>query len=244
DPGSPAGRGAEARDVAESAAEEARTSRGPVPGARTPDPGSPAGRGVEARDVAESAAEEARTSRGPVPGVRTPDTGSPANRTGEAGAEPADDRVPAPRVAGPGQAEPAADHDRAPGPFTDGVRADDPAAEHDRARRPAGAAGAETFAKPPGAAEPTAPEGVAESPGSAGSAAPPASALPRRVRQASLAAPLRDEPPARDTAPEREVDAEEMRAVFGSFQRGLERGRQGLPTRTDGDEGTEADHAQ
>ncbi|MGM9385526.1 hypothetical protein, partial [Streptomyces antibioticus] len=67
---------------------------------------------------------------------------------------------------------------------------------------------------------------------------------PRRVRQASLAAPLRDEPPARDATPEREVDAEEMRAVFGSFQRGLERGRQGLPTRRDGDEGTEADHAQ
>ncbi|MET9062427.1 nitrate- and nitrite sensing domain-containing protein [Streptomyces antibioticus] len=241
DTGSSTDRSAEARDVAESVAEDARTSRGSVPGVRTWDTGSSTGRSAGARDVAESAAEDAWTSRGPVAGARTPDTGRPANRTGEAVADPADDRVPAPRVAGSGPAEPAADHDRAPGPLPDGVRADDPAAGHDRVRGPAGAAGAEAFAKSPGAAGPAAPEGAAESPGSA---APPASALPRRVRQASLAAPLRDEPPARDTAPEREVDAEEMRAVFGSFQRGLERGRQGLPTRTDGDEGTEADHAQ
>ncbi|UXY26371.1 sensor histidine kinase [Streptomyces sp. HUAS TT20] len=71
-----------------------------------------------------------------------------------------------------------------------------------------------------------------------------APALPTRVRQASLAAPLRDDPPPRDAAPEREVDAEEMRAVFGAFQRGLERGRKGLPTTTDADEGTGADDAR
>ncbi|MFF4567009.1 nitrate- and nitrite sensing domain-containing protein [Streptomyces sp. NPDC001435] len=71
-----------------------------------------------------------------------------------------------------------------------------------------------------------------------------APALPTRVRQASLAAPLRDDPPPRDAAPEREVDAEEMRAVFGAFQRGLERGRKGLPTTTDADEGTDADDAR
>ncbi|MFJ3232997.1 nitrate- and nitrite sensing domain-containing protein [Streptomyces sp. NPDC086787] len=69
-------------------------------------------------------------------------------------------------------------------------------------------------------------------------------ALPTRVRQASLAAPLRDEPPGPDEAPEREVGAEEMRAVFGAFQRGLERGRRGLPTSTAADEGTDADHAR
>ncbi|MFE0515181.1 hypothetical protein, partial [Streptomyces sp. NPDC058964] len=74
-----------------------------------------------------------------------------------------------------------------------------------------------------------------------GSASP---ALPTRVRQASLAAPLRAEPPPRDAAPEREADAEEMRAVFGAFQRGLERGRKGLPASTDVDEGTEADDAR
>ncbi|MEU6070955.1 MULTISPECIES: sensor histidine kinase [Streptomyces] len=71
-----------------------------------------------------------------------------------------------------------------------------------------------------------------------------APALPTRVRQASLAAPLRDDPPPRDAAPEREVDAEEMRAVFGAFQRGLERGRKGLPTTTDADEGTDSEDAR
>ncbi|WP_051371047.1 nitrate- and nitrite sensing domain-containing protein [Streptomyces sp. 142MFCol3.1] len=76
--------------------------------------------------------------------------------------------------------------------------------------------------------------------------APP---LPTRVRQASLAAGLRTEEPASDEAPEREVTPEEMRAVFGAFQRGLDRGRRGLPTdpgsapRTDTEEGTDADDA-
>ncbi|MFP3990033.1 nitrate- and nitrite sensing domain-containing protein [Streptomyces sp. E11-3] len=53
--------------------------------------------------------------------------------------------------------------------------------------------------------------------------------LPRRVRQASLAAPLRDEPVEQDRPPAREVTADEMRTIFGSFQRGLDRGRQGDP---------------
>ncbi|MCC5475296.1 sensor histidine kinase [Streptomyces barringtoniae] len=59
--------------------------------------------------------------------------------------------------------------------------------------------------------------------------APEAPALPTRVRQASLARELREDPPTPDTAPGREVDAEEMRAIFGAFQRGLDRGRKGLP---------------
>lgn len=56
-----------------------------------------------------------------------------------------------------------------------------------------------------------------------------APSLPTRVRQASLAPELRDDPAERDTAPEREIDADEMRAIFGAFQRGLDRGRKGLP---------------
>lgn len=82
---------------------------------------------------------------------------------------------------------------------------------------------------------------------------PAAPSLPTRVRQASLAEPLRGDPPPRDATPEREVDAEEMRAIFGAFQRGLDRGRKGLPAqgrrpgaeeRTDIDEGTDADDAR
>ncbi|MEG3630379.1 sensor histidine kinase [Streptomyces poriticola] len=98
---------------------------------------------------------------------------------------------------------------------------------------------------------------VAEAPG--GSRVEPvrsAPALPTRVRQASLAAGLRDDPSHTGGEPERrEVGAEEMRAVFGAFQRGLDRGRRGLPVRgpdptdgaapverTDGQEGTDPDH--
>ncbi|MEU1200093.1 nitrate- and nitrite sensing domain-containing protein [Streptomyces sp. NPDC005813] len=80
-------------------------------------------------------------------------------------------------------------------------------------------------------------------------AAAGAPVLPTRVRQASLAAGLRTEEPASEETPEREVTPEEMRAVFGSFQRGLDRGRRGLPAdpgsapRTDTEEGTDADDA-
>ncbi|MFG2122073.1 nitrate- and nitrite sensing domain-containing protein [Streptomyces sp. NPDC048710] len=79
----------------------------------------------------------------------------------------------------------------------------------------------------------------------------PAPALPTRTRQASLARELRDDPPPRATEPEREVDADEMRAIFGAFQRGLDRGRKGLPATThtdeattDADEGTDTDDAR
>ncbi|GGV21424.1 ATPase [Streptomyces filipinensis] len=66
------------------------------------------------------------------------------------------------------------------------------------------------------------PQDVSESP-----TAPPA--LPTRIRQASLVPELRDDPPARESAAGAELDAEEMRAIFGAFQRGLDRGRKGLP---------------
>lgn len=57
--------------------------------------------------------------------------------------------------------------------------------------------------------------------------------LPTRIRQASLAAPLREGSPGGEQdgpgRPEREVSAEEMRAIFGAFQRGLDRGRRSEP---------------
>ncbi|MEU3795225.1 nitrate- and nitrite sensing domain-containing protein [Streptomyces fructofermentans] len=79
--------------------------------------------------------------------------------------------------------------------------------------------------------------------------------LPTRVRQTALAPELRTAGPVADEPSEREVTPEEMRAVFGAFQRGLDRGRKGLPThpadparpdsaqRTDTEEGTDADDA-
>ncbi|MER5598228.1 nitrate- and nitrite sensing domain-containing protein [Streptomyces sp. NPDC002265] len=61
------------------------------------------------------------------------------------------------------------------------------------------------------------------------SAAPGVAVLPTRVRQAALAPELRQEPPrAPAGASGREVSAEDMRAIFGSFQRGLDRGRRGV----------------
>ncbi|WP_328680243.1 ATP-binding protein [Streptomyces sp. NBC_00322] len=56
---------------------------------------------------------------------------------------------------------------------------------------------------------------------------PPLGGLPTRVRQASLAAPLRETPPASADGPEREVSPDEMRSIFGAFQAGLDRGRKG-----------------
>ncbi|MEW2129955.1 ATP-binding protein [Streptomyces sp. NPDC005435] len=60
---------------------------------------------------------------------------------------------------------------------------------------------------------------------------PGAPALPTRVRQASLAHQLRDEPP--PDAPDVAADPEEMRAIFGAFQRGRDLGRQGSGTPTE-----------
>ncbi|MER7664938.1 nitrate- and nitrite sensing domain-containing protein [Streptomyces sp. NPDC096193] len=82
--------------------------------------------------------------------------------------------------------------------------------------------------------------------------AAPLHGLPTRVRQASLAPPLRDAPPsAAEGGPQQEVSAEEMRSIFGSFQRGLDRGRRGdsvgpdtpstAPQAPTTDEGTDGD---
>lgn len=74
-------------------------------------------------------------------------------------------------------------------------------------------------------------------------------ALPTRTRQASLAPELRAAgPPAPAPPAGRDLDADEMRAVFGAFQRGLDRGRRGLPTGPEEpdhtEERTRADHDQ
>ncbi|MFD9097224.1 nitrate- and nitrite sensing domain-containing protein [Streptomyces collinus] len=69
---------------------------------------------------------------------------------------------------------------------------------------------------------------------------PGAPALPTRTRQASLVRELREEPSPRAAAPAREIDADEMRAIFGAFQRGLDRGRKGLPA-AGGPDGADAE---
>ncbi|MFZ4240740.1 nitrate- and nitrite sensing domain-containing protein [Streptomyces murinus] len=110
----------------------------------------------------------------------------------------------------------------------------------------------------PGTPEPSTPETGTPEPGPSGPRTPDAStvvpALPTRVRQASLARQLRDEPQEQAEGGRREVDAEEMRAIFGAFQRGLDQGRKGMPARpgaTEGDtvnihvdEGTDTDDAR
>ncbi|MFJ9350422.1 nitrate- and nitrite sensing domain-containing protein [Streptomyces sp. NPDC101237] len=95
---------------------------------------------------------------------------------------------------------------------------------------PGGAADA--GAGPGGAADAGVPPDGAAGAGSGGSRASAVPTLPTRRRQASLAPELRTEPepePGSGTGPARELDADEMRAVFGALQRGLDRGRRGLP---------------
>ncbi|MGW2684238.1 sensor histidine kinase [Streptomyces sp. NPDC001414] len=126
-----------------------------------------------------------------------------------------------------------------------GVRPDGPAAVGVRPDRtadadvpPRGSPGpgtpprgpADVGVRPGGTADAGVPPGGAagSGPGVARAAAGPA--LPTRRRQASLAPELRTEP---EPGPVRELDADEMRAVFGALQRGLDRGRRGLPLDTD-----------
>ncbi|MFK0142359.1 sensor histidine kinase [Streptomyces murinus] len=117
---------------------------------------------------------------------------------------------------------------------------------------------AEPSTPEPGTPEPSTPETGTSEPGTSEPRTPDAStvvpALPTRVRQASLARQLRDEPQEQAEGGRREVDAEEMRAIFGAFQRGLDQGRKGMPARpgaTEGDtvnihvdEGTDTDDAR
>ncbi|MEW2621855.1 nitrate- and nitrite sensing domain-containing protein [Streptomyces sp. NPDC048106] len=153
--------------------------------------------------------------------------GTAASEAGVSRQEPSRDGTPwqAPAHAGP------------PGP----ARASAPGPAHD---------------EPPPVRRPGAHEagGRSEAPAAAGPGAPDAATLlPTRVRQASLVPGLRDEPQPGEK-PRRQVDAEEMRAIFGAFQRGLDQGRKGMPTRsgapgddtvtTHADEGTDTDDAR
>ncbi|MEU6593355.1 nitrate- and nitrite sensing domain-containing protein [Streptomyces sp. NPDC046881] len=125
---------------------------------------------------------------------------------------------------------------------------------------PAPGPGPAAVAEPPAAGDADQADRPGTGPGvspshSAAPTARPAPALPTRTRQASLAAELRDEPVRDGGAVRREVGAEEMRAIFGAFQRGLDRGRKGLPVSRDAqddvetathpaDEGTDTDDAR
>ncbi|MEV0926130.1 ATP-binding protein [Streptomyces spongiicola] len=155
-----------------------------------------------------------------------------ADADGEEDPEPA--RIPVPSSAPDGEHEAAA----AGGSSL-------PAAEEPRTVRATGSAVEGTPAGPAPPSGPPPREGSAQ-PGTEAVPSPrPVGAepsahtgaprpLPTRIRRASLvAAPLGEPPPGpgRDgSGPvDREIGAEEMRAVFGAFQRGLERGRSGGP---------------
>ncbi|MER6272143.1 nitrate- and nitrite sensing domain-containing protein [Streptomyces sp900105755] len=127
----------------------------------------------------------------------------------------------------------------------DGQRAGRPPSAQDRGGPSSGGPGAEHGHRPASAVGVLSPSGTGRSGTSAPGTEAPPPALPTRTRQASLAPELRTEQ-APGTA--RDLDADEMRAVFGAFQRGLDRGRRGLPTGTEEpdhtEEGTRADDDQ
>ncbi|MGY4982047.1 nitrate- and nitrite sensing domain-containing protein [Streptomyces sp. 900105755] len=127
----------------------------------------------------------------------------------------------------------------------DGEPAGRPPSAQDRGGPSSGGSGAAHGPGPASAVGVLSPSGTGRSATSAPGAEAPPPALPTRTRQASLAPGLRTEQAA-GTA--RDLDADEMRAVFGAFQRGLDRGRRGLPTGTEEpdhtEEGTRADDDQ
>ncbi|MGY5054942.1 nitrate- and nitrite sensing domain-containing protein [Streptomyces sp. 900105755] len=127
----------------------------------------------------------------------------------------------------------------------DGERAGRPPSAQDRGGPSSGGSGAEHGHGPASAVGVLSPSGTGRSATSVPGTEAPPPALPTRTRQASLAPELRTEQ-APGTA--RDLDADEMRAVFGAFQRGLDRGRRGLPTGTEEpdhtEEGTRADDDQ
>ncbi|MGW2560762.1 nitrate- and nitrite sensing domain-containing protein [Streptomyces sp. NPDC001514] len=134
--------------------------------------------------------------------------------------EPTPGPAPAPSAT-PEPAPPS--HDRAPEPATGAVVRALPTRVRRTAPAEAAPAGAGTEAAP------TAPE-AGPAPTVADDSGSGPALLPRRVRQASIAAPLLEGPGhAEPEEPAQEVSAEEMRAIFGAFQRGLDRGRKGEP---------------
>ncbi|MFE3641804.1 nitrate- and nitrite sensing domain-containing protein [Streptomyces sp. NPDC059169] len=206
---------------------------------------SPYGDGAEqhraAGDGPEAAASPGEADDGvPVPRVPT----SPTRSSSPPG-------VPRGKAAEPAGTGDGAAGRPGGGPTTGGV----PEAGPRAAGRPDGAEGDAAAPGPPGLPvrtrqtapteaqqDPPARSGASSGSGASGSAGTPspdsgsrAGALPTRVRQASLAAPLREEPvePAQDR-PSREVSPEEMRAIFGAFQRGLDRGRNADPEQAGG----------
>ncbi|WP_432073922.1 nitrate- and nitrite sensing domain-containing protein [Streptomyces wuyuanensis] len=138
----------------------------------------------------------------------------------------------------------------------------DPGPEQARAgASPPSGGGTEDDAAPPSRSgtgdDQAGPRSTAPAPGSGGEPsserAPAPRTLPTRIRQASLAAPLRERHPGAEQdgpgTPEREISPEEMRAVFGAFQRGLDRGRRSEPRGSEsragspGDGGTPGDRS-
>ncbi|MGW4876757.1 nitrate- and nitrite sensing domain-containing protein [Streptomyces sp. NPDC004262] len=180
-------------------------------------PGAP-----EAAMDGRPAASEAAMGAGPGAPEAVVDAGPHHDGTADAG-------VPPRGTAGPGTPP--------RGPADAGVLPDGTA---DVGVPPRGSAGpgtpprgpADAGVRPGGTADAGVPPGGAagSGPGVARAAAGPA--LPTRRRQASLAPELRTEPEP-EPGPVRELDADEMRAVFGALQRGLDRGRRGLPLDAD-----------
>ncbi|RAJ50969.1 nitrate- and nitrite sensing domain-containing protein [Streptomyces sp. PsTaAH-130] len=210
------------------------------------------------------AAESATPWHAPHGSSSTPGPGAPAAPSGGGPAASAPPPLPTRRPGGhdaPGQpphtptAGPGAPASTPPPPLP--ARRPGPSASADAWQPPHASTpghGASASAPPPPL--PTRRHGAPDGgvPAEAAGAAP---VLPTRVRQASLARQLRDEPQDQAKGGRREVDAEEMRAIFGAFQRGLDQGRKGMPARparpgaTDGDtvnihvdEGTDTDDAR
>ncbi|MFD3441176.1 nitrate- and nitrite sensing domain-containing protein [Streptomyces sp. NPDC058685] len=187
-------------------------------------------------------AEDTRRTLEPVPLVhdRAADDPEPApertTATTESGARPVpvrDGTVPTPEKAAPVTDAAAASGEKAAASDGDIESGERPPSVPDPTAAPAPTAG--PGERPAPVPDPTAAPAPGERPppvptaGPGGTAAPvtPLHGLPTRVRQASLAPPLRDAPPSAAGGPDREVSAEEMRSIFGSFQRGLDRGRRG-----------------
>ncbi|EGX58315.1 large secreted protein [Streptomyces zinciresistens K42] len=171
----------------------------PLPRRRTPKLVSSHG-----RPVGEQRPRRDDEDAEPAPGPARPQPPQP----GVLAPLPSRRRGTGPRGGATGAAEPADDHadaPRPPGPDRDGLP--EPPALARRARRPEITAGPDTEAQDP---------------------ATDAGALPRRVRQASLAPQLRQNSARRapDPAQPVERDAEEVRSRMASLQRGWQRGRQ------------------
>ncbi|MFJ3808301.1 nitrate- and nitrite sensing domain-containing protein [Streptomyces sp. NPDC090073] len=233
-------------------------------GVRRPATRAETGRGAGARPGPDGTADAA--AGGPATGVRAA-RGLPGPRTGEGIAPvrelPTRKRTrprPEPAPAGPvAERDSAAPAPPDPAPLAQESPGPVPAAQGSPGPVPAaqGSPGPVPAARESPGPVPAAPESPAREPAAAMPALP---SLPSRTRQAALAPELRDDPAGPGAAPERALDPEEMRAIFGAFQRGLDRGRKGLPATgepvadgtparaadptTHADEGTDTDDAR